>query len=234
MDIVELESANLVSRFKDIDTIQNALQDYGIMVSVKKVGQDCSGITIDGHKVTPSRSKGGESGPPVSSSEAVCSRKAKSLFYLRVSCWSYNREEDFKSLSLVLRNNLRLSTTTNAALRQQFVYTYELYEKLFSTLKMKAFFIRAERLRHHLIFYYGHTAVFYINKLIASGHLNSCHRFDPRLESSMSVGVDEMSWDDLLEDNYDWSQLDENGLENFLERVREYRQWVSVLFLFVS
>jgi len=229
MHIVEFESTKFVSKFKDIDAIQNALQDYGIMVSVKKVGQDCSGITIDGHKVTPAKMKSGAGGS--SSGGGACSIKARSLFYLRVSCWSFNREEDFKTFGLVLSNNLRLSTTTNAGLRQQFIYMYELYDKLFSTLKTKAFFIRAERLRHHLIFYYGHTAVFYVNKLIVSGHLNSCHRFDPRLESSMSVGVDEMSWDDLLEDNYDWSGLDERGLEQFLEKVKEYRQWVSVCFV---
>jgi len=45
---------------------------------------------------------------------------------------------------------------------------FDLYDKLFSVLKPEAFFIRAERLRHHLIFYFGHTAVFYVNKLIVS------------------------------------------------------------------
>ena len=156
----------------------------------------------------------------------------QSLFYLRVSCWSYNNRDDFKSLRNVFDNNLQLSTTKNAAIRQQFLYVYELYEKLFSTLKTRAFFMRAEKLRHHLIFYYGHTAVFYVNKLIVSGHLSPVHRFDPRLESSLSVGVDEMSWDDILEDNYDWSSLNEAGLEKFLARVREYRTWVGSFIIF--
>ena len=160
-----------------------------------------------------------------------CSLKPKPLYYLRISCWSYNNDDDFQLLSAIFKNNLRLSTTTNDALRQQFVYIFDLYDKLFSTLKTRAFFIRAERLRHHLIFYYGHTAVFYINKLIVSGHLSPLHRFDPRLESSMSVGVDEMSWDDLLEDNYDWSGLSESGLEAFLQKVKEYRKWVRAFFI---
>ena len=73
------------------------------------------------------------------------------------------------------------------------------YERLFSVLEPKAFFIRAERLRHHLIFYYAHTATFYINKLVVAGFLQPGDRLDPKLESVMSVGVDEMSWDDLLE-----------------------------------
>jgi hypothetical protein len=33
----------------------------------------------------------------------------------------------------------------------QFLYIYDLYDKLFSVLKPEAFFIRAERLRHHLV-----------------------------------------------------------------------------------
>ena len=104
-----------------------------------------------------------------------------------------------------------------------------MYDKLFSVLKPEAFFIRAERLRHHLIFYFGHTAVFYINKLVVSRHLDE--RIDPRLESTLSVGVDEMSWDDLLEDNYDWSALTFDQKVNFLETVRSYRQKVRKLVL---
>eukprot|EP00111_Clytia_hemisphaerica_P016719 TCONS_00049577-protein len=50
MSIFELESSNL-SQMKDINAIQNALQDYGVLISVKRIGQDCSGITIDGHKI---------------------------------------------------------------------------------------------------------------------------------------------------------------------------------------
>ena len=50
MEIFELESTNLLMN-KNINVIQNILQDYGLFVSVKKIGQDCSGITIDGHKI---------------------------------------------------------------------------------------------------------------------------------------------------------------------------------------
>ena len=65
MEIFELESTNLLMS-KNIDVIQNALQDYGLFVSVKKIGQDCSGITIDGHKILNTHGgsikKGGSSG----------------------------------------------------------------------------------------------------------------------------------------------------------------------------
>jgi hypothetical protein len=62
-----------------------------------------------------------------------------------------------------------------------------------------------------------------------SGHLKS--RINTRLESTLSVGVDEMSWDDILENNYDWTKMTEEGRVKFLESVREYRQIVRKLVL---
>ncbi len=59
----------------------------------------------------------------------------------------------------------------------------------------------------------------------------SISRIDPRLEATLSVGVDEMSWDDLLEDNYDWSGLSDAQKIEFLEKVRQYRQKVRKLVL---
>ena len=56
-------------------------------------------------------------------------------------------------------------------------------------------------------------------------------RIDPRLEATLSVGVDEMSWDDLLEDNYDWSGLTDDQKIQFLENVRNYRKKVRQLVL---
>ena len=72
-------------------------------------------------------------------------------------------------------------------------------------------FVRAERLRHPLIFYLGHTATFYVNKLVTSGFIEQQQRIDSTMESSFAVGVDEMSWDDLLEENYPWSALRGTG-----------------------
>ena len=43
---------------------------------------------------------------------------------------------------------------------------------------------RAERLRHHLIFYYGHTATFFVNKLFASGLIRHQDRINPKVETS--------------------------------------------------
>ncbi|MDB4391734.1 5-histidylcysteine sulfoxide synthase [bacterium] len=81
--------------------------------------------------------------------------------------------------------------------------TFTLYESIFECLADDdAFYARANPLRHPLIFYYGHTAVFFINKLNVANLIDQ--RIDPQIESTLAVGVDEMSWDDLNEQNYDW------------------------------
>jgi len=81
--------------------------------------------------------------------------------------------------------------------------SFTLYESLFECLAGdEAFYHRANNLRQPLIFYYGHTAVFYINKLNVSKLIDQ--RIDPVLESILAIGVDEMSWDDLNDAHYDW------------------------------
>jgi hypothetical protein len=57
----------------------------------------------------------------------------------------------------------------------------------------EAHFLRADTLRHPLIFYHGHTAAFYINKLISARVLKNTDRIDPDIESLVAIGVDEMS-----------------------------------------
>ncbi|MBD3584425.1 5-histidylcysteine sulfoxide synthase [Salinimonas sp. HHU 13199] len=100
-----------------------------------------------------------------------------------------------------------------------FENTSDTYESLFSNLKNDdAFYERPEPLRHPLIFYYGHTATFFINKLMLAKQLND--RVNPDFESLFAVGVDEMSWDDLNDENYHWPTVDE---------VRTYRQAVRQL-----
>jgi len=83
-----------------------------------------------------------------------------------------------------------------------FVFTWEQYESLFHPLEDEALYARAEPLRHPLIFYFGHTATFYINKMILAQITDA--RVDPDLEAMFAIGVDEMSWDDLDSSHYDW------------------------------
>lgn len=106
-------------------------------------------------------------------------------------------------------------------LQRYFIETWELYESLFNLINDdKAYYLRPEPLRHPLIFYYGHTATFFINKLILGKYIQK--RIDPHLESICAVGVDEMSWDDLKPDNYQWPSV---------SAVREYRSKVKTLIL---
>jgi len=104
-------------------------------------------------------------------------------------------------------------------LKQYFHNTWQTYESLFALINDdSAFYLRPEPLRHPLVFYYGHTATFYINKLILGKFIDK--RINQKLEAICAVGVDEMSWDDLNSEHYDWPSIDE---------VRKYRNQVSEL-----
>ena len=81
--------------------------------------------------------------------------------------------------------------------------TFSLYESLFDCLTLDdSYLYRANNLRQPLIFYYGHTSVFFINKLNVANLIDQ--RVDPQMESLLAIGVDEMSWDDLNDNHYDW------------------------------
>ncbi|GAB1258419.1 5-histidylcysteine sulfoxide synthase [Aurantivibrio plasticivorans] len=103
-------------------------------------------------------------------------------------------------------------------IRDYFHNTFTLYEKLFECLiDDNAYYEKATPLRHPLIFYYGHTAVFFINKLHVAKVIPE--RIDSKLESTVAIGVDEMSWDDLDETNYDWPTP--NEVKRYRDKVRE-------------
>jgi len=91
-------------------------------------------------------------------------------------------------------------------IREYFHKTFSSDEKLYESLRFeKTFFLRADQLRHPLIFYLGHTAAFYINKLILTKVIKE--RINPDFESMFAIGVDEMSWDDLNEAHYNWPSI---------------------------
>ena len=103
-----------------------------------------------------------------------------------------------------------------AEILDYFHATFDIDEKLYETLSYDdTFYLRADRLRHPLIFYFGHTATFFINKLTIARVIDT--RINPRFESMFAVGVDEMSWDDLDEQHYDWPTR---------QQVKEYRDQV--------
>ena len=93
--------------------------------------------------------------------------------------------------------------TKKEQLRRYFHETYELYEQVFAPVNSDEGFLvpPVHKLRHPLIFYLGHTATFYLNKLALAGLMS---RINHKYEESFAIGVDEMSWDDLNEAHYDW------------------------------
>lgn len=106
-------------------------------------------------------------------------------------------------------------------IKRYFLETWQTYESLFSLIAdQQGFYQRAESLRHPLIFYFGHTAVFFVNKLVLGKYLSK--RVNESIESTCAVGVDEMSWDDLNPNNYQWPSVDE---------VKHYRDQVKALVL---
>ena len=102
-------------------------------------------------------------------------------------------------------------------IRAYFHNTYDIFEKIFEVLKSDdVFYKKSEITRHPMIFYFGHTATFFINKLINMKIIKE--RINPQFESIFAVGVDEMAWDDVNSNNYKWPKVDE---------VREYRAKVK-------
>ncbi len=112
----------------------------------------------------------------------------------------------------LIANTIHLSVgdaeTKRQEIKEYFLKTWEVDELLYKQLATdKAFYMRADPLRHPLVFYLGHTAVFFINKLILAKIIHQ--RINPRFESIFAIGVDEMSWDDLNEAHYDWPAVEE-------------------------
>lgn len=99
-----------------------------------------------------------------------------------------------------------------------FNQTWALDDLIYTQLKSDdVFYKRGDSLRHVILFYLGHTAVFYINKLILAKIIEK--RINPAFESIFAIGVDEMSWDDLDEKNYQWPTVDE--VRNYREQVKQ-------------
>jgi len=125
----------------------------------------------------------------------------------------------------LLTKTIDLRNGTPQAKRKEIVdyfeKTWAIDEKLYTQLKSDdIFYHRGDPLRHVLIFYLGHTATFFINKLFLSKIIDT--RINPEFESVFAIGVDEMSWDDLNEKHYSWPSV---------SAVREYRDKVKELII---
>ncbi|MGQ0842062.1 5-histidylcysteine sulfoxide synthase [Actinokineospora sp.] len=110
-----------------------------------------------------------------------------------------------------------LSVCDRAAVLDYFDNSWTLQETLFAGLQTAEAFYRPpdHGLRHPMLFYYGHPAVLYINKLRVAGLLDE--GVDAYLEQVLETGVDEMSWDDMSKNEMPWPAV---------ERVHAYRATV--------
>ncbi|SFW11907.1 5-histidylcysteine sulfoxide synthase [Nitrosovibrio sp. Nv17] len=114
-------------------------------------------------------------------------------------------------------------TAKREEIRAYFHATLDRYESLFETLQGdEAYFEKPIPLRHPLIFYLGHTATFFTNKLLLAGLMTQ--RINAGFESMFAVGVDEMSWDDLNTTHYRWPAVEEvwayrNAVRSTVDRI---------------
>lgn len=81
-------------------------------------------------------------------------------------------------------------------LQHYFLESWELNDQLFSALQSESsFYLAPDPLRNPLIFYFGHTAAFYVNKLLLSGLIESGINSD--YEIIFARGVDPATSDEL-------------------------------------
>ena len=102
----------------------------------------------------------------------------------------HDHDELLPTIELLVTN----AQEKRAEIKKAFNESFDLYEHLFNLVSDEAHFMRADPLRHPLIFYHGHTAAFYINKLISARVLKNSDRVNSEIESQVAIGVDEMSW----------------------------------------
>lgn len=110
-----------------------------------------------------------------------------------------------------------LSHVTRSGVQNYFDNNWTMYENLFSSLQGEEAFYRppTHGLRHPMIFYYGHTAAFYVNKSVVAGVLKES--VDVDFEKQFEVGVDEMRWDDVNKEGRVWPKV---------HQVKEFRKQV--------
>lgn len=113
-----------------------------------------------------------------------------------------------------LRNGLskrlpNLADCSRQETQDYFANGWALNELLMSALQGEAAFTRSpdHGLRHPMIFYYGHTAILFVNKLRVAGLLDA--PVNAEFERLFEVGVDEMSWDDMSKNEASWPSVRE-------------------------
>ena len=90
---------------------------------------------------------------------------------------------------LISQVPVSLSEQNREVVRDYFTNSWDIYEVLFSAIHSdESYYESPDPLRNPLIFYYGHTAAFYINKLVMAGLLEK--GIDAHYEELFAKGVD--------------------------------------------
>ncbi|MGD1900712.1 MAG: 5-histidylcysteine sulfoxide synthase [Geitlerinemataceae cyanobacterium] len=103
----------------------------------------------------------------------------------------------------------RLNRCDRAELLAYFENAWDIEDCLLGSLRSDdAFYLSPDPLRNRLIFYLGHSAVFYINKLIRVGWLD--RRIEPHFEILFEIGVDPSTPEELESAmaNVQWPEVD--------------------------
>jgi len=169
---------------------------------------------LNNHNINTSNTskKGSNSNTPVSTSTAtelkLVGRRDDNWYTGKIPSQCPGVGSDGKIYSLP-QLSLEKGNVTRESLQSYFDNTWTLTEVIFSSLQKEAAFTRPpyHDLRHPMIFYYGHPAALYINKLRVAGLLKN--PINPYFESIFETGVDEMSWDDLSKNKMKWPSVAE-------------------------
>lgn len=102
-----------------------------------------------------------------------------------------------------------LHTCSRQQVLDYFNNGWALTEVLFSSLANESDFLLPpyHALRHPMMFYYGHPAALFVNKLRVAGLVNE--PINPHFEVIFETGVDEMSWDDMSKNEMEWPSLEQ-------------------------
>ncbi len=112
---------------------------------------------------------------------------------------------------------VRLEGLGNRDLLDYFVNTWELYELLFDAIESDdSLYLHPDPLRHPLIFYLGHTAVFYLNKLKLAGVLKT--GFNDEFEDLFERGIDPSSPEQIP--SFDWPPI--AAVKDYRRQAYEY------------
>ncbi|MFB2838051.1 5-histidylcysteine sulfoxide synthase [Floridanema evergladense] len=120
--------------------------------------------------------------------------------------------------SLKFASPISLNTCNKEAIFHYFQNAWELEDVLMNTIVCsETFYLKPDSLRNPLIFYLGHSAAFYINKLIMVNLLEK--RLNPDYELILGVGVDPQTSGQLKAEtsHIQWPEV---------EKVWEYRNQV--------